>query len=427
MPATLIVVLVQAAVAPNSVEIRGHVVSGPRAVISIPALRIGTVAYESGAFKLHLRPRSDCYELLVTSVTRERTVYRFRPPLAGRLDLGDIRLPLRPPAMTWPDLPPLVADTTGACVPRGGPWPEVWTAGHARVHGTVSRGGRPLRRASVDVSCPYVGAFGRAATDSLGGFTTTLTVTFPADQALVDGGRTTCQLRHATESIDSPWPVEVRFALPDREAIDHNVAWALPEPDFRPSIVIAEPGDAMTPARLGNAVAFRPGVLGAPQQVRIGLVPRVAAPTLYLEHSCSLPPNADRAWGWEYCHMSLAQPDTLFRRYLLPLGLSVSTGRKQASTGSSVYLNLPGEYVDAIAAGGVLEAYSRVPIRYTSDSTAFVKHGLSYDPSLHLLSINFLSLGYDDERSDDHEYEAFFLFAVRPQAVGPSRPQPLPN
>ena len=120
--------------------------------------------------------------------------------------------------------------------------------------------------------------------------------------------------------------------------------------------------------------------------------------------------------------MTLEAPDTVFRRYLLPLAIRVSTGSKLPTTGSSIYVNLPGEYADAIDAGGALEVYSRVPLRYTTDSTAWVKYGASYDRSLHLLTFNFQSNSYDDQRSPAREYEALFLLAVRTQAVGPSQP-----
>ncbi len=256
----------------------------------------------------------------------------------------------------------------------------------------------------------------------MGAFVVDVPLSFPDDQALVEGGRATCEFRHATESIDSPLSFTLQFGRPDRRPLDTEVRWALPEPSLRPSQVIAPPGDINTPARLGNDVAYRPGVLGASQFVRVGIVDRPATPTRYLSHACTLPPNTSSAWNWEYCQLSLRRPDTLFRAHLLPVAITVSSGRKQATTGSSVFVNLPGKYADQVTGGGTVEGYARVPLRYTSDSAAYVPVRTLYNESLQLLKVDLIDFNYDDERSPHHEYEALVLLMVRPPVgEGPRR------
>lgn len=105
--------------------------------VSIPYLKIGTLAGEHGTFRLKTTAPAGCYEMVLRARGFRKTYYRFELPDSS-LDLGAI--------------------------------PHLY--------------------------CPEDLGTGRAVSDSNGVITFALRLQFPQEQALADGGLAACQIRN---------------------------------------------------------------------------------------------------------------------------------------------------------------------------------------------------------------------------------------
>lgn len=397
--------------APDSLEVRGRVPPNPDVIISVPALRTGTVAAKGGAFRLRLPPAKGCQELLVR-YSSVRTVVRFLVPASGGpVDLGDVKLPKREPSEFRIGAEPLVSDTVGTCIPVGGPWPERWLGAQAAVRGIVTRNGRPLRQASINVNCgPYITSE-PARTDDSGTYSLTVGAWFPHDLDLVDG-RAACLL-YIGWGFDAPVPLELQFSPVGKPVSAAKVDVALPGPNFTLGDTVAQSGDYNTPMpRFRDAVAFRAGTMSGSDLVRIAIVNRPAEPAVYRRGVCRLPAGGGPVSA-NSCDLRLELPDSLAASQLLPLGVLVSTGRVQPS-GGKVLLNLPDEYAPRVGPTQQLHAYYRLPRRFVADPDVYLPLVVNFMPETQLFYVDLVGAHFDDARSARHEFEALILLRFGP-------------
>ncbi|HEV8599485.1 MAG TPA: hypothetical protein VGQ69_09010 [Gemmatimonadales bacterium] len=391
----------------QSWEIKGRVFvrefGYPAAVVSIPALRVGTIADDLGNFVIRAEGAQQCYELLIRTRAAMVRILRFVAPEHGQLDLGNITLgrslsrqereeERRPeqflPAPDQP--PPERRDTVGTCRPSEKNPAESWPTAHARVVGHLTRGGMPLRGGTLDFSCGYNEPYFsmRRQTDSVGAFLFDAVLSFPQEQALADSSQAECHLRHARVSLDSAVSRLVTFGPAAAPAPITTLDWQLPDPSFRPVRVVGQVRGVGEALVIPGIAAFRPGVLPAPQAVSLELLP--------LPEGIVVRPYSHRA--------APAQ--------LLPVAVRVATGRKVPSTGSSIYLELPRRFAEAMQAGGSIRGFLKVSRPGETAQSEYREIEAGYDRSLHYVLIDLLPRDFTDREGPEHWIEALIVFSI---------------
>lgn len=365
------------------------------AVISIPALRVGTISGELGGFVIRAEGAQECYELLIRTRSAPVTVFRFVAPDHGQLDLGTINLGrnLRSeergeerrtqPFSPLPDLPPPERrDTVGTCRPVQERPAESWPTAHARVVGHLTRGGMPLSGVTLDFNCGYNEPYFslRRQTDSVGAFLFDAVLTFPQEQALADSGQAECHLQQARASLDSAVSRLVTFGPVAAPAPITALEWQLPEPSFRPVRVVGQVHLAEFLVIPGIA-AFRPGVMEGPQAVSVELLP--------LPEHVAIRPWSQREVPAE----------------LLPVAVKVATGRKVPSGGSTILLHLPRRFAEAMQAGGSIRGFLKA-------QNAFREIAAGYDRSQHLVVVDLLPRDFTDHGDPEHWIEAMIVLSI---------------
>jgi hypothetical protein len=308
--------------------------------------------------------------------------------------------------------PPAVHDTIGTCQPKQFSDETTWPSVHAVLLGQLLRGSRALANVPVDLACGNLRST-RSHTDSAGGFRFYYPISFPDDQVLADNREANCQVWIANVTLDEPRHVVLRFGPHQTGAPEHQVVWAIPEPDLRPRRVIGRPADRKAPLRLDATASFSPGVLDGPATVALELIERPQRVGLYEAGTCSFPSPATRAWNWQKCEYRRGRRSEIRTRELLPVALRVSTGQQQATTGSDIILAVPAAYAARAAAGERFEAFARLPTRYSGPLDAFVPVNVSYWPSLQILTLSVIDFHFDDQRTPEHAYEAVIVLALR--------------
>lgn len=205
------------------------------------------------------------------------------------------------------------------------------------------------------------------------------------------------------------------FGPHDSVGPEHQVRWAIPEPNLRPRRVTRQSDGGRVPLRLGSTVSFSPGVLSAPATITLELIPTPRRVELYEEGACSFSPGQSRAWNWQECRYGLGPPSAVGQRELWPIAVRVSTGRQMATTGSDLILAVPAEYAARAVAGDQLEAFARLPLRYGKPGDAFIPLKVSFWRSLRIMTFSLIDLHFDDQRTPDHTYEAVIVLALRPR------------
>jgi len=383
------------------------------AVVSIPYLRIGTIAGDRGTFRLVTTASEGCYEMVIRATGARTTYYRFHLTPTDSVNLGAIPvrpLPLRPDIDIGEHTRPVPSDTVGDCRPGYASVPESWATGSASIVGHISRGAYPLRGATVDLYCSNGLGSARAVSDSHGLLTFALQLTFPQEQALANGAIAQCQLTHRLVDIDSPYSIVVRFGSPDQpSAAVTEFSWDLPEPHFELEQVVAPALSFPGAIRLPPA-ALHIGVLAGPQMVIFAFVATPAQVT-FIQQGTYYCPGPNRVWGWDGCRFTpgaALPPDSL---HALPISIRVATGGKRPTTGSSIDLALPAQLVSPDGQRSLVAAYARVPLRFSSGHL-FRPLPQWFDPALHALHIDFLSDVFDDERDSSDGNEAWIVLAA---------------
>jgi len=363
----------------QDVEVRGQIGGGmafgwPGVVVSIPALRVGTISGDLGRFILRGKGAPGCYELVIRPPPFARiTIYRFTAPAAGPVELGEIRVqPHTTAEFVLPFGPGSpVADTLGSCTPATQTPPDSWAAARAQVVGRVTRSGAPLIGLPLDLSCGYLTPrFGqRTYTDSAGRYVFDVELVFPQDQSLSDDWQAPCQVRQAVESLDPPQQTIVSFVPIGTPVRPTTLDWELPEPTFRAARVVGQLSDLNSPPLLlGNSAGFRPGVLPFPQFVSLELRAR-----------------PDRILTPQYG--SIPGPPEF-----LPLAIRVTTGHQRPTTGSTIYLHVPIRVAGVRATG-----FARVGAARETAGDIYHAAFTSYDRRLHLLHITVLPQAFTQD------------------------------
>jgi hypothetical protein len=394
-------------------QLTGIVTGWYGAVIAVPVLRIGTISGMHGTFKLRATAPGGCYEAIVRTAYRHLTHLWFSAPDSGFRDLGDIEIAPLPNVEGPFDSPqPVVHDTIGSCRPaRLNDTTTTWPSVHAILQGQLLRGARSLPNVPLDLACTGGGGSSRTRTDSAGRFRFYYAMSFPDDQSLADGREAACRLSIATSTLDEPRPVVLTFGPDDATAPEQQTIWTLPEPDLRPRRVIGLSPDR-SPLRLDATASFSPGVFTAPQTVALELVERPARIELYDAGMFYCPPSS-RSWNWQKCDYRMGRRAELRGLELLPATVRVTTGQKQATTGSDLIIAVPTEYAIRAAAGARFEAFARLPARYRGAPDAFVRLSVGYLSSLQILNLSLVDADFDDERTTDHAYEAIIVLGLR--------------
>ena len=395
-------------------QLTGIVTGWHGAVIAVPVLRIGTISGGQGTFKLRSTAPGGCYEALVRTAPHHVTHIWFLAPDSGLRELGELEIPAVPREWDPPPNTPAVHDTIRGCQPEKFSDEITWPAVHTVLTGRLVRGSRPLADVPIDLGCGSMLSI-RTSTDSDGRFRFYYPVSFPEDQSLGEGGLAACRLWIATVTLDEPRDLTLRFGPHDKRAPEQQVHWALPAPDFRPRRLIGRPGGREAPLRVPGTASFSPGVLDAPSTLGLQLLNRPGNAKLYEAGACSTQgqSRASRAWNWQKCGYAAGRRLELPSGDLLPVALRVTTGRQVATTGSDFILAVPAAYAARAAAGERFEAFARLPARYNGPPDAFIRIGVSYSPSLQLLTWTLTDFHFDDERTADHVYEAVIVLALR--------------
>ena len=394
-------------------QLGGIVTGWHGAVIAVPVLRTGTISGGRGTFKLRSTAPGGCYEAIVRTGRSHFTHLWFSAPDSGLKDLGEIEIAQLPHVSFPIDPPPPVHDTIATCQPKQFSAATTWPAVHAVLLGQLLRGSHPLAEVPVDLACGNLLSV-RSQTDSAGRFRFYYPISFPDDQMLADNREAECRIWIATVTLDQPRHVVLSFGPHHTAAPQHQVNWAIPEPDLRPRRVIGRPADRNAALRLEATASFSPGVLDGPATAALELIERPHRVALYEGGSCSFPNPATRAWNWQKCEYQMGRRSEIRGRELLPIALRVSTGQQQATTGSDIMLALPAVYAARAAAGDQFEAFARLPARYGGSLDAFVPVGVGYWPSLRIVTLSLIDFHFDDERTPEHAYEAIIVFALRP-------------
>jgi hypothetical protein len=375
-------------------------------------LRIGTISGGRGAFKLRSTAPGGCYEAIVRTGQRHVTHLWFEAPDTGLRDLGEIKIPELPYYDWTPMPPPDVHDTIASCRPKQFSAETTWPSVHAKVVGQLLRGTTPLSKVPVDLGCSNLLST-RTETDSAGRFRFYYPIAFPDDQRLADRRQAECRMWIANPTLDEPLPLTLRFGPHNTPAPEHQVRWAIPEPDLTPRRVIRQSNGERAPLRINSTVSFSPGVLTAPVTAALELMPVPRTVELYEEGACSANSRNSPAWNWQKCQYGLGPRREIATRELWPIALRVSTGQQQATTGSDIIFAVPAEYATRTAAGDVLEAYARLPLRYGGPPNAFVPLKASFWSTLRVMTFTLIGFHFDDERTPEHAYEAVVVLAVR--------------
>jgi hypothetical protein len=389
-------------------QVRGRVAGDgpafPGALVSIPALRAGTIAGELGRFVLRASGPAQCYELILRAAEARTTHYRFLAPSQGELDLGDIWIRPRYPRISdtvvrvLPELiRPLVPkrearDTMGTCLPSTVAAPESWPAARALVVGRMTRGGRPLRGVSLGFHCGYLEPFVQpdTRTDSTGSFRFDALLAFPQDQMLADSGQAQCTVRIVGESIDTALTPIVSFGPASANPPLTRIDWRLPDPILRAVRVVGMVTDRAQPLTIPGIAALSPGVFPRPQVISLAIVSRpdsIVTP----QYPGGRPPGQ-----------------------LLPMAIRVSTGRQVPTTGSYIYVLVPRRIAESITPRGGVRAFVRVPRDGNRDEDVYLELGVTYDASLGQLRFTLVDRHFSDLRNSANMYEAVVVMTVVP-------------
>jgi hypothetical protein len=393
-------------------QLAGIVPGWVGAIVSIPYLRIGTIAGDRGTFRLRTTAPVGCYELVVRGAGVRTTHYRFLLPSDGPLDLGSITLRAAPSPPDLVDTPPIPRDTIGHCRPAYASVPESWPTGYASIVGTILRGGHPLRGATVDLACgDRLGA--RAVSDSSGRLSFELHLEFPQEQQLANGGVAQCLLRHRLEDLDSTLALVVRFGHPeDQPTAVTTFIWDLPEPKLVPGRVVAPARSFPGAIRIPSVAMLHIGILTGPQMIIFELLPPPAKVTFQQPGVYYCPSGPMVVWGWDGCQYTPGKVLPADSLQLLPIALRVASGGKRPTTGSSIDLALPASLVTPDGRRSLTVAYGRIPLRFTTQEDAFIPISQYFDPALRVLRLEFLNDMFDDDRESSGGNEALIVLAV---------------